>query len=189
MPYYNKPPQSGLLAHYKEVARNTSLPILLYNVPGRTVVGLSADSIADLARVPNIVGVKEASADSGFAREVCDRTPSNFLVTGGDDGAYLDVFSAGGRGVISVLSHIIPKEMKKLSQRVIKGDAGSHKEFAKYAKLVEILFAEANPIPVKAAMKMMGHIESDEVRLPLISISDGLRRDLHNELRVLGVLK
>lgn len=188
VPYYNKPPQTGLVAHYRKVAASTRLPVLLYNVPGRTGVSLSLESIAELSRVNNIVGIKEATGDAEFARRIVEACGPDFLVTGGDDGAYLKVYESGGRGVISVLSHLIPDKMKAWSQKISRGDTGAHAEFEAYQKLTSLLFSEANPIPVKAALKMMGLIASDELRLPLVTMSEPGRRRLAEEMEGLGLI-
>jgi 4-hydroxy-tetrahydrodipicolinate synthase len=186
-PYYNKPPQRGLIEHYKAVANATSLPILLYNVPGRTGVEMSVETIEQLSQVKNIVGVKEATGNLSFLRELVARVHQDFSLISGDDGTCVEFMRLGGVGVISVLSHLIPKALVALCSRARKGEDVNH-EFLNYAHLIELLFVEANPIPVKAALQMMGIIESDELRLPLVRMATPLRSQLHFALQNMGAL-
>lgn len=187
-PYYNKPPQAGLLAHYRSIAESVSVPILLYNVPGRTAVSFTAQTIAELSRLPNIVGCKEATGDLKFDREILDLVSSEFNLTSGDDMTFLDLAIMGGKGVISVLSNIIPKQTAEMMKRARNKDKAVLQDFEKFKKLTSLLFIEANPIPVKAALQMMGLFESDEMRLPLVSISDGNRQLLQAEMKELGLI-
>ena len=188
VPYYNKPPQEGLVAHYRRVAREVNLPILLYNVPGRTGVSLSLESVVTLSGEKHIVGIKEATGDAEFSRKIVQGCHREFLVTSGDDGAYLKVYEAGGRGVISVLSHLIAAPMVKWAKAIVAGDTIVHQEFAKYMNLTNLLFSESNPIPVKAALKNMGIIDSNELRLPLVSMSGQGEKTLLEELKTLGLV-
>lgn len=188
VPYYNKPPQRGLVAHFTTVAQNTSLPLLLYNVPGRTVAALSLDSVAELSKVINIVGIKEASGNIQFAKDIRAKCGEDFILLSGDDGTYAEFLSAGGDGVISVLSHVIPKQMRAYADRIFSGDTAAANEFKQYLPLTDLLFCEANPIPVKAAVKMMSLIAEDELRLPLVSMEDGLKEKLRNEMQKMRVV-
>ncbi len=185
-PYYNKPPQRGLLSHFKTVAEHTELPMLLYNVPGRTAVSLAAETIVELSHVKNIVGIKEATGDLNLARQLMETCAEDFALVSGDDETYLEFMALGGVGVISVLSHVIPKIMKDLNTKLrTPGEARS--AFAPYLPLTKLLFAEANPIPVKAALKDMGLIASAELRLPLVECAPELRMKLQSELHACGV--
>lgn len=190
VPYYNKPPQRGLVAHFSKIATAVELPILLYNVPGRTVASLSADSIAELSRVKNIVGIKEATGDIQFLKEIKKKSAEQFIFLSGDDGTYVEFLKAGGHGVISVTSHVFPKAMKKWSEQVALGQSElALADFEKYKKITELLFCEANPIPVKAALQMLNIIEKDELRLPLVKLEDKWRKPILDELKKLALLK
>jgi 4-hydroxy-tetrahydrodipicolinate synthase len=189
VPYYNKPPQRGLVQHFTEVAKSVSIPVLLYNVPGRTVTALSLESIQHLSRVQNIVGIKEASGNIEFAKTLSEKTNPEFVLLSGDDGTYVEFLKAGGQGVISVASHIIPKEMVLWKKQV---DTGKYEEarvgIQKYSKLIDHLFVEANPIPVKMALYQMGIIKSPELRLPLVTMDEDLAQKMKQEMKALGVL-
>ncbi|MGE3973151.1 MAG: 4-hydroxy-tetrahydrodipicolinate synthase [Bdellovibrionales bacterium] len=188
VPYYNKPPQRGLVQHYQAVSQSTRLPILLYNVPGRTVAALALDSIYQLSKEKNIVGIKEATGDVAFGKQILDKCGSSFLLSSGDDGTAIDLALQGARGVISVLSHVIPKEFSELFERATKKDSTASGDFKKYKVLTDKLFCEANPIPVKAALQMMGIIKSDELRLPLSAMKEDLRKELQKEMKACGLL-
>ncbi|MBC7371075.1 MAG: 4-hydroxy-tetrahydrodipicolinate synthase [Bdellovibrionaceae bacterium] len=189
VPYYNKPPQRGLVKHFSEVAKATSLPLLLYNVPGRTITALSTDSIATLSKVQNIVGIKEASGSIDFAKEIIQKTNSEFILLSGDDGTYVEFLNSGGHGVISVASHIVPKQMLNWKDLVASGKLEEARaDFKKYSKLIDHLFVEANPIPVKMALYQMGIIKSPELRLPLVSMADELAQKMKQVLMNAGVL-
>lgn len=188
-PYYNKPPQRALVLHFKAVAESVSIPILLYNVPGRTAVSLGAEATVELSRAPNIVGIKDATADLELGKKIIEGTTAEFVVTSGDDFTFLDLASLGGKGVISVLSNIIPKETVSMLARVRSGDKTATSELQKYRELTRLLFVEANPIPVKAALHYMGIFETDELRLPLVRLEDKYKRELEQELRRLEILR
>lgn len=183
VPYYNKPPQFGLVEHFKALARGTDRNIILYNVPGRTIVGLDGDSILKLSQEPNIVGIKEASGDIGVLRELQPQTPQNFNWLSGDDGSCMQFIAAGGGGVISVLSHIIPGPLLQMFKVLSKDRSENRapdklqmergrvlKEYKKYEALNNLLGIEANPIPVKMALYLMKIIRSPELRLPLVPL-------------------
>lgn len=189
VPYYNKPPQRGLVQHFKAVAKNVSVPVILYNVPGRTVAGLNADSIAELSSVKNIVGIKEATGDINFLKEIKSKVPADFILLSGDDGTYVEFLRTGGHGVISVTSHVFPRAMKTWEKMVAGGEgAKAVEDFTRYKKLTELMFAEANPIPVKAALKMMGLLASDELRLPLVSLEEKWQSPIMAELKNLQLI-
>lgn len=187
-PYYNKPPQEGLYQHYKVVAESTPLPIILYNVPGRTGVSLSPETVASLSRIKNVVGIKEATGDMVFGKKILELCDKDFLVTSGDDVTFLDLTLQGGRGVISVLSHLIPSQVARFLKMAREGDSSCLQEFQKWTDLTRLLFKTANPIPVKAALKLMGIIESDELRLPLVALSGENLSELSRGLSKAGLI-
>jgi 4-hydroxy-tetrahydrodipicolinate synthase len=167
-PYYNKPTQEGLYQHYKAVARAVGLPIVLYNVPGRTGVNLEPATVKRLAEIENIVGIKEASGNISQMGNLLANVPGRFLVLSGDDAITLPLSAMGGRGVISVASNEIPGEMSRLTQLCLDEDFSGAQQLHRYLlPLMEINFIESNPGPVKAAMAMMGLLEP-VWRLPLV---------------------
>src|SRR5712691_8159426 len=167
-PYYNKATQEGLYQHYKAIASAVPLPIIVYNVPGRTAVNVETATLKRLADIDNIVGVKEASGNIGQMAAVCHNMPERFDVLCGDDAVTIPLIALGGRGLISVASNEIPAEMTKLVQLALAGDfAGARALQRTWLPLMEVNFVESNPIPVKAAMAMMGLIEP-VYRLPMV---------------------
>jgi 4-hydroxy-tetrahydrodipicolinate synthase len=168
-PYYNKPTQEGLYQHYRAIAAATRLPIVLYNVPGRCGTNLEPATVARLARIENIVGVKEASGNIGQMAAVLNAVPDDFIVLAGDDSVALPLFALGGKGMISVAANEIPREMAQLCDYGLEGNfAAARAIHRKYLPLMEINFVESNPIPVKAAMSLMGLLEP-VWRLPLVA--------------------
>ena len=188
VPYYNKPPQRGLIAHFKAAAEATKLPVLLYNVPGRTIASLDVASIAELAKVPNIVGIKEATGDIALGKKIIEACGPDFLVTSGDDATYLQLIEAGGRGIISVASHILPREFVRWGQRARQGQTAMQTEMLKFQGLISQLYVEANPIPVKMALKLLGVIETAEMRLPLVPLSEPYTLELKDRMKAVGLL-
>lgn len=188
VPYYNKPPQRGLIAHYKAVAASSSLPVLLYNVPGRTITKLEAESIAELSRVPGIIGVKEATGDITFGRRVIAESKPGFLVTSGDDATYLELTEAGGVGVISVASHILPDKFVVWNRQARERGGAWKADFEKHRDLIDYLYVEANPIPVKTALFLMGIIATPEMRLPLVPLLEPHVSELRKKMQVAGLL-
>jgi 4-hydroxy-tetrahydrodipicolinate synthase len=172
-PYYNRPTQEGLYQHYKAVAEAVPIPIIIYNIPGRTGVNINPDTLARLAKVKNIVGVKEASGSIKQMSDVISLCGPDFDVLSGDDLFTLPLMAMGGRGVISVISNIAPADMAALVDAFEAGDLEKAKALHhKMAPLIDSLFIETNPTPVKAALAMMKKISYD-VRLPLYRMSDG----------------
>ncbi len=182
VPYYNKPSQGGMVAHFKAVAKATAKDIVLYDVPGRSAVELGVKAIEELSQVLNIVGIKDATGKLSKLKSLkaSGRIEKNFIFMSGDDGLTCEFIKEGGQGVISVLSHLIPKEFKKC----IMGE----EDFSKYAKLCDLLFIEPNPTPVKFALKKLGLIACDNPRLPLLPITHETASRVQVELKVLGVL-
>jgi 4-hydroxy-tetrahydrodipicolinate synthase len=167
-PYYNKPTQEGLYQHFQAIASAISVPIIVYSVQGRTGVNVEPATLARLAAIPNIVGVKEASGNIAQMASVIQQVPPEFIVLSGDDSITLPLMALGGRGVISVVSNQIPAEMTQLAQHCLAGDFASARTVQrKYLPLMEINFIESNPIPVKAALGLMGLLEP-VYRLPMV---------------------
>jgi 4-hydroxy-tetrahydrodipicolinate synthase len=168
-PYYSRPTQEGLVEHDRAIADSTPLPIVLYNVPGRTGCNIEPATVARLAAVPNIVGVKEASGNILQMCDICQRVPSDFVVLAGDDMVTLPLMAIGGRGVISVASNEAPAEMVEMVEAAERGDqASARARHTRLLPLMQINFVESNPAPVKAAMAAMGLIE-EIYRLPMCS--------------------
>jgi 4-hydroxy-tetrahydrodipicolinate synthase len=186
-PYYNKPTPDGMVAHYGAIAEATPLPVIVYNVPGRTGVNLDVATIVRLAGLPHIVGVKEASGNVTQMCEICRAVPDDFLVLSGDDALTLPVMAIGGHGIISVASNQVPAEMSRMVELAEQGDfAGARTLHRRLLPIMQVNFIESSPIPVKAAMAAMGLL--DEVyRLPLVSPRPASRERIHDVLRDLGL--
>ena len=188
-PYYNKPSQEGLFQHYRAIAESTPLPIVLYNVPSRTGVNIEVQTLARLAAIPNIVGIKEASGNMAQMCEVCRAVPSGFIVLSGDDALTLPLMAVGGRGIISVAANEVPAEMVQMVEAAEQDDfATARAAHARILPLMQINFIEANPLPVKAAMAAMGLLE-EGYRLPLVSPKPASRERILDVLKDLGLLK
>ena len=189
-PYYNKATQNGLKAHYKAIATEVNVPIILYNVPSRTGTRLAPQTVVDLCHeVPNIVGVKDATGDISEVAELMSLAKGTVDVYSGNDDQIVPVLSLGGKGVISVLSNILPKETHDMVASYLDGDVVKSCEMQlKYFDLVKALFCEVNPIPVKKALNLMG-MEVGSLRLPLTEMEDANAKRLEEEMRKAGVIK
>ena len=176
-PYYNKPTPEGLFQHYRAIADSTPLPIVLYNVPGRTGLNIDVKTLVRLASIPNIVGVKEASGNVTQMCEICGAVPADFIVLSGDDALTLPLMAVGGRGIISVSSNEIPAEMARMVE------AAERNDFAAARAIYE-----ANPVPVKAAMAAMGLLE-EVYRLPMVSPTPASKEKIVKVLKDLDLLK
>jgi 4-hydroxy-tetrahydrodipicolinate synthase len=188
-PYYNKPTQEGLYQHYKAIAAAISLPIILYNIPGRTGVNIEPATVKRLAETGNIIGVKEASGSISQMATVLDMVPQDFLVLSGDDGITIPLMSLGGRGVISVASNEIPAEMTRLAQLCLAGDfTAARAVHRRYFPLMEANFVETNPGPVKAAMALMGLLEP-VLRLPLVAPKPENLEKIRRALEAVGLVQ
>jgi 4-hydroxy-tetrahydrodipicolinate synthase len=186
-PYYNKPTPEGLYQHYKAIAEAVPLPVIVYNVPGRTSVNVDVATIVRLSAVPNIVGVKEASGNMTQMCEMCGAVPDDFLVLSGDDALTLPVMAVGGRGIVSVASNEVPAEMAKMVELAEAGDfKAARRLHQELLPLMQINFIESSPIPVKAAMAMMGLVE-EVFRLPLVPPRPASRERIAQVLRDLGL--
>jgi 4-hydroxy-tetrahydrodipicolinate synthase len=188
-PYYNKPTQEGLVQHFRAVADSTPLPIVVYNVPGRTGCNIEPKTLARLAEIPNVVGVKEASGNIVQMCEACTLVPADFIVLSGDDAATLPLMAVGGRGVISVASNEIPGPMAQLVEAAERGDfAAARAIHTAYLPLMLVNFVESNPLPVKAAMAAMGLIE-EVYRLPMVPPKPASREAVVKILKDLDLVR
>jgi 4-hydroxy-tetrahydrodipicolinate synthase len=188
-PYYNKPTQEGLYQHYKAIAAAISLPIILYNIPGRTGVNIEPATVARLAEIENIVGVKEASGNISQMGVILDLVPERFMVLSGDDAITLPLMALGGRGLISVSSNEIPAEMTRITKLALANDfAGAREVHRRYSKLMEANFIETNPGPVKAAMALMGLLEP-VFRLPLVAPKPENLAKIRSALEAVGLIQ
>jgi 4-hydroxy-tetrahydrodipicolinate synthase len=188
-PYYNRPTQEGLYQHYKFIAENVSIPIIVYNIPGRTGVNLLPDTLARLAKIPNIVGTKEASGSLKQMHDVISLCGPDFAVLSGDDFFTYPLLCLGGHGIISVVSNVAPADMSALVDAFAAGDLKKAKDLHfKMVPLIDSLFIETNPVPVKAALAMMGKIDY-EVRLPLEKMSEGNYEKLKKVMMTYGLIK
>lgn len=187
-PMYNKPPQRALLAHFRAIADGCDLPIVLYNVPGRTAVNLEARTCLELARDSRFVAVKEASGNIGQITDILRERPESFGVLSGDDGLTVPVMALGGEGVISVVSNIVPHLVVSLCTALMRGDlADARRLDAKLAPLVHAVFIESNPIPAKAMLQMMERMQN-VLRLPLVPMADVYHDTVRRALMDAGIL-
>ncbi|EMM3061952.1 4-hydroxy-tetrahydrodipicolinate synthase [Clostridioides difficile] len=186
-PYYNKANKAGLKRHFETIANSVKLPIILYNVPGRTCVNISPSLIVELAKIDNIVAVKEASGDLGQVAEIASLVPDDFAIYSGNDDTILPLLSLGGQGVISVLANVCPQETHDLVAKFFEGDIeGSRKLQLGMDALIAALFIEVNPIPVKTAMNLLGFNVGD-LRLPLAEMDPANLEVLKKELVNFGL--
>jgi len=187
-PYYNKPMQQGIVAHYAEIARQTSFPLVVYNIPGRTASNVLPDTLARLAEIDQIVGVKEACGNLDQMAHVIAAVPDSFAVLSGDDSLTLPLLAIGGAGVISTTSNVVPSEMVELVRAFRAGDVERARALHyRLLPLFDALFLETNPIPVKAALALRGVI-LEELRLPLTRLSPANRERLQAAMKELGLL-
>jgi len=185
-PYYNKTSQKGLVAHFTEIANNVKLPIILYNVPTRTVVNIDAKTIIELSKVPNIVAVKECNLSQ--AADIVHGTGSDFSIYSGNDEMVLEFMALGAKGLISVMSNVIPGEAQLITDAFLNGDSETAmNEYYKIFPLIKALGQDVNPIPVKKALELMGLCTGD-VRLPLIKLEECHTKILKAEMANLGIL-
>lgn len=188
VPYYNKPTQEGLYRHFRAIAEAVDLPIILYNVPGRTVADMSNDTSLRLAEIPNIVGIKDATADLGRACDLFKRAPADFAIYTGDDASAMAFMLSGGHGVISVTANVAPKAMADLCRAAMAGDAKAARAINDPLQdLHKDLFCEANPIPVKWALERMGRIPAG-IRLPLTPLSTSAQPIVEGALKAANLL-
>src|ERR1700675_2555304 len=190
-PYYTRPPQEGLYRHFRAVAEAVDIPILVYNIAGRTAVNVETDTLARLVKdCPNIVGVKEASGSLDQMTQVIVACGPDFSVLSGDDNVTLPLMSVGGRGVISVVANIVPRETAEMTHAALAGDWKQARELhLKLFPLSRAMFLETNPIPVKEALVMMGKLADPEFRLPMCRMAEANRPRLRAVLASLGLVK
>ncbi len=187
-PYYNKPTPEGLYQHFKKVAE-VGLPLVIYNVPGRTGINITPETVAHLSKIPEVAAIKEASGDIAQMAEINRLCDDRLTLLSGDDAMTLPVLSVGGKGVISVISNLLPDKMAKICQAWQAGDAARALEnHAGLLPLMRAMFMESNPIPIKTALMMKGLIKSAELRLPLCAMSETNREKLAQVLKEAGVL-
>ena len=186
-PYYNKSTQDGLIKHFTTIAESVDIPIILYNVPGRTGVNIKPTTVEKLSKVKNIVAIKEASGDISQVAEISRLCGDDFAIYSGNDDQIVPILSLGGSGVISVLANILPKETHDIVEKYLSGDVEEARKLQlSLNELVSSLFIEVNPIPVKAAMNLMG-LEAGELRLPLVEISEASLKVLANNMKKCGI--
>lgn len=187
-PYYNKATQAGLIAHFTTVADASDKPVILYNVPSRTGCNLLPDTVAVLAKHPNIAAIKEASGNMGQVVELAAKCGGDIAIYSGEDGITLPILSMGGQGCISVASNVVPRTMVSLADTFFRGDVVEAARMQRELwPLIHLLFCEVNPIPAKAAVSAMGYGE-EHIRLPLTPMEDAHRAALYAEMKKLGVL-
>jgi 4-hydroxy-tetrahydrodipicolinate synthase len=188
VPYYNRPTQEGMYQHFKKIAESVEIPVILYNVPGRTVADMSNDTILRLAKIPNIVGVKDATGNLARGTDLLRLAPASFAVYSGDDATAMALMFCGGRGNISVTANVAPRAMHELCVAAMAGRTAEAIAINnKVLPLHNKLFVEPNPLPVKWALKEMGLISSG-IRLPLVNLSDEYHETVRGALRDAGVL-
>jgi 4-hydroxy-tetrahydrodipicolinate synthase len=182
-PYYNKPTQEGIYQHYRKIAEDIGLPLVLYNIPGRTGSRINPDTSARLSKVPGIIGLKEAGGDLGLTSQTIAACEPSFTVLSGDDSLTLPMLAIGARGVISTTSNVAPREMGTLVRAWLKGDPAAAREaHYKLLAVMDALFIETNPIPVKTALAVLGRIRDARLRLPLTEMAKGNRELLERAL-------
>jgi 4-hydroxy-tetrahydrodipicolinate synthase len=187
-PYYNKPTQEGIYQHYKQIAEVTHFPLIVYNIPGRTASKIEATTIARLAEIAEIIGLKEATGSLDEVQEVIRLCGDQLEVYSGDDALTLPIMACGGAGMISVISNILPKECVAMTTAMLHGDLSTARTLHyRLLPVMRALFFETNPIPVKAAMAMLAMCR-DEMRLPLLPMSEGPRERLRAALKTFGAL-
>lgn len=188
VPYYNKPTQEGMYRHFRAIAESTKLPIILYNVPGRTVADISNDTVLRLSEIPNIIGIKDATGDMNRGADLLRRVPQDFLVLSGDDATTLPLMLLGAKGTISVVANVAPRAMHEMCACALaqQWDRARQWHF-QLMPLHQKLFVEANPIPVKWALQKMGLIDSG-IRLPLSPLSESAQAIVHSALQESAIL-
>src|SRR4029077_3981892 len=188
-PYYNKPTQEGQYQHFKAIAEAVDKPVVLYNVPGRTAANIEPATLGRLAKIPNIIAVKEASGNISQIAEVFNHVPEDFLVFSGDDAITIPVIALGGVGIISVCSNEIPKEMSELTAAALNNDWDKARSLQRqFLRLMQANFMESNPMPVKAVLAMMGRVE-EVLRLPMLPVKPETRSKLEKIAAEVGLLQ
>tara|TARA_Y100000748_G_scaffold302296_1_gene304209 strand:- start:1094 stop:1990 length:897 start_codon:yes stop_codon:yes gene_type:complete len=185
VPYYNKPNQEGLFEHFKTIAQATPLPCVLYNVPSRTSLNMTAETTIKLSEIDNIIGIKEASSDMDQIAKIINSTDEDFIVWSGNDADIISVMAMGGYGVVSVASHLVGNELKSIINSIIQGDMNAANNLnSQLLDLYDVLFIESNPMPVKWALNHLG-FSAGKPRLPLLEPNQNTRKKLVNEINKL----
>lgn len=189
VPYYNKPDQEGMYLHFKAIAEHVDIPMFLYNVPGRTVVSMAAETVARLAKIDNIIGIKEATGSLEHISDVIRKTPDDFIVLSGDDFTSMPTVLIGGHGVISVISNVYPQGMAQMMEAAIAGDLVKANELHyKMYDVMKLMFSVPSPAPAKKSLEMMGMIKSGNPRLPIAPMAEGAVENLRKGLVGLGLV-
>ena len=189
VPYYNKPSQEGMYLHFRKIAESVDIPMFLYNVPGRTVVNMLPETVARLAEVDNIIGIKEASGSLEQISDVIRRCPQDFIVLSGDDFTAMPTVSIGGKGVISVISNICPGDMAKMMEAALAGNMQLARELHyRMFELMKLMFCEPNPVPAKKGAELMGKIKSGLPRLPLAPMGGANLEKLQAAMRKMSLI-
>lgn len=189
VPYYNKPNQEGMYLHFREIAEKVDIPMFLYNVPGRTVVNMLPETVARLAEIDNIIGIKEASGSLEQISDVIRRCPKDFIVLSGDDFTAMPTVCIGGKGVISVISNVDPRGMAQMMEAALAGDLARANEWHyRMFPLMKLMFVEPNPVPAKKGVELMGKVRSGLPRLPLAPMGEANVDKLRAEMSRLGLL-
>tara|TARA_B100001248_G_scaffold262665_1_gene260564 strand:- start:11455 stop:12327 length:873 start_codon:yes stop_codon:yes gene_type:complete len=188
VPYYNKPTQEGLYQHFKAIHDNTNKDIILYNVPGRTITSLEPETCARLSKLDRIVGLKDATGDMEYYKKTRDLCGPSFSILSGDDATFAEFALLGGNGCISVLSHLFAAPMKACFHKAIESDSSAKADYESYQKICKLLFQEPSPAPVKYALKKMGIISENSLRLPLVTVTENLAQEIDQELQRLKVI-
>jgi 4-hydroxy-tetrahydrodipicolinate synthase len=189
VPYYNKPSQEGMYLHFREIAERVDIPMFLYNVPGRTVVNMLPETVARLAEIDNIIGIKEASGSLEQISDVIRRCPEDFIVLSGDDFTSMPTIFIGGKGVISVISNVYPRGMSEMIEAALAADIKKANELHyRMFELMKLMFIDPNPVPAKKALEVMGQIRSGLPRLPLAPMGGANLEKLQSAMRSIGLL-
>ncbi len=189
VPYYNKPPQRGLISHFTEVAKNTNLPVILYNVPGRTITGMTVETILEISKEKNVIAIKEASGDIPFDEKLKAKLAADFIFLSGDDPTFIDFLRLGGNGIISVMSNAITSASARWAALVSQNKTEEAAlDFARYKKLISLMYVEANPIPLKWMLFKMGIFSAPDMRLPLIELDRKYFEEIATELKNLEII-
>ncbi len=188
-PYYNKPNQEGLYQHFKAIAEAVDIPMVLYNVPGRTVIHILPETVARLAQIPNIIGIKEACGSLEQISDVIRFCPDDFILLSGDDFTSMPTALIGGKGVISVVSNVDPAGMSRMMEAALSGNlAEANKEHYRLFTMMKLMFKSPSPGPAKKALELLGRIQDDTPRLPMTSADDQTVQALVDEMSRLGML-
>ena len=189
VPYYNKPDQEGMYLHFKAIAESVDIPMFLYNVPGRTVVSISAETVARLAQIDHIIGIKEATGSLEHISDVIRKTPEDFIILSGDDFTSMPTIFIGAHGVISVISNVYPKGMAQMMERALAGDISKAQELHyQMYDVMKLMFSTPSPSPAKKALELMGMIKDGTPRLPIAPMPDAAVENLRKGLVGLGLV-